>query len=75
MWDHDEPERDPLRTLITSQAEPVPVAGGRDRCSARGAELPPLADALDLGPSRHSSWIVEGAVRLGTAGPFAPTSQ
>lgn len=29
------------RTLTTSQAEPVTVAGGRYRCSACGAELSP----------------------------------
>ncbi len=30
-----------LRTLTTSQAEPVPVSGHRYRCSACGAELSP----------------------------------
>lgn len=63
------------RTITTSQAESVTVAGVRYRCAACGAELSPLAEALDLGPSRYSSWIVEGAVRLGMAGPFAPAAR
>ena len=62
------------RTLSTSQAEPVTVTGHRDRCSACGAELSPLAEALDLGSSGYSPWIVAGAVRLGTMGPFGPAA-
>lgn len=34
----------------------------------------PLAEALDLGASGYSPWIVAGAVRLGMAGPFVPAA-
>lgn len=35
----------------------------------------PLAEALDLGASRYSPGIVDSAVRLGTAGAFAPAAE
>lgn len=35
----------------------------------------PLAEALDLGPSGYSPWIVEGAVRLGMAGAYVPAAR
>lgn len=39
-----------------------------------GPSFSPLADALDLGPSGYSPWLVEGAVRLGAARAFAPAA-
>lgn len=39
-----------------------------------GPIFSPLAEALDLGASGYSPWIVESAVRLGSAGAFAPAA-
>lgn len=39
-----------------------------------GPSFPPLAEALDLGASSYSPWIVESAVRLGSTGAFAPAA-
>jgi len=39
-----------------------------------GPSFSPLAEALDLGSSGYSPWIVAGAVRLGTMGPFGPAA-
>jgi len=58
------------RTVLTRGAVPVTLTGGRYRCSACGAELPPLAETLDLGSGTYSPWIVESAVLIGGEGPF-----
>lgn len=63
------------RTITTSHAERVTVTGRRYRCSAYRAELPPLAEALDLESSGYSPWVVEGAVRLGGTGAFIPAAR
>ena len=39
-----------------------------------GPSFSPLTEALDLGPSGYSPWIVEGAVRLGAHDAFAPAT-
>lgn len=40
-----------------------------------GPSFPPLAEALDLGPSGYSPWLVESAVRLGAERPFGPAAR
>lgn len=58
------------RTVTTSGPAEVPVTGKRYRCSACGAELPPLAEALQLGASRYSPWLVESAAIVGGTAAF-----
>jgi hypothetical protein len=63
--------------LAHPQATFADAAGGsparrpdRGRCSACGAELSPLAEALDLGASHYSPWLVESAALLGSERTF-----
>lgn len=39
-----------------------------------GPSFSPLAEALDLGPSGYSPWLVDGAARLGAHDAFAPAA-
>lgn len=62
------------RTVTTRQGEPLTIQGTRMRCSTCGAELFPLAEALQLGSSHYSPWLVEGVVRLGCDLAFVPAA-
>lgn len=56
------------RTITTSQAGGATLTGSR--CSACRTALFPLPEALDVGASDSSTWIVEGIVFLGIDRPF-----